>query len=196
MYLILALFTFTFSAFALELKDQSLEFTVPYTFGSHTFKGHKLNGEVSWDEQNQKITQAQYSLKVSEIEVKDQKLKCHFEESMTLDYGKSDFPAEHVCVDNKLPQEGKNSSIYPEIKMKLLSPVGFESKFAQVEWEIRGMKKTQEIPIELKRGESGELVINTEWSMKRSDFGIEVKKFLFIAADDKIHLKLKMIWSN
>lgn len=188
---------FSLSCFALTLQEQSLEFIVPYTFGSHTFKSTQLKQELVWDEDKRSITQANFSVDLSQIKVKDDKLKCHFEESMGLDYEKSDFPSEHVCQDNKLPTEGKNAIVFKQIKLRLLSPINLESKTAQVEWEIRGIKKTQVLPIEINYdNEKHLLVLKSDWIMKRSDYGIHVKKFLFIDADNDIQLKLKIVWSK
>ncbi len=197
-FLLISVLVFSFSSYAFAPKEQSLEFIVPYTFGSHIFKSTQLDGELVWDEATRKIIQANFSVDLSQIKVKDDKLKCHFEESMGLDYEKSDYPSEHVCnEDNKLPTEGKNAIVFKQIKLRLLSPINLESKIAQVEWEIRGIKKTQELPIEINLIESDNLfTLNAEWKMKRSDFGIKVKKFLFIDADDTIKLKLKLIWSK
>lgn len=197
-FLTFAIFIFSFSSFALTLKEQSLEFIVPYTFGSHAFKSTQLDGELVWDEASRRVTQANYAVDITQVQVKDEKLKCHFEESMGLDYEKSDFPSEHVCNDDdRLPAEGKNAIVFKKIKLRLLSPINLESKTAQVEWEIRGIKKIQELPIEINFNEADNLLtLNAEWKMKRSNFGIVVKKFLFIDADDTIKLKLKLTWSK
>ncbi len=185
------LFSFGSFASALALKKTVIELKVPYSFGTHKLTAKKLDGEFKWSEDRTQITKADLSLAVQDIDADDKTLKCHLMESLTLDYEKSKFPKKHVCEDDKLPSEGKDAPVYQEIKAHLMLPIGLGPSQAQIEWDIHGVKKEQLIPVELTLSEDKKTFsLKADWVMKRSDFGIVVKTFLFIDADDKLPVKV------
>lgn len=183
----------TFSAFGQEVftvKSSALAMKIPYSMGTHKAKSDKLSGSLLWDPEGKAILSGELTLLAENLEVKDQKLKCHLLESLTLDYEKSDFPADHVCEDDKLPVTGKNSPAYPSISATLLAPVK-NGASAQIEWKIHGKIHTELIPLEITHNEEQKILsVRAKWKLRRSDYGIIVKKFLFIDADDEIPLEL------
>ncbi len=169
-----------------------LSLEIPYSLGKHKAKSDNISGNLSWDPEGKSVTQAEFSLRAETLKIKDQKLKCHLLESLTLDYEKSDFPADHVCEDNILPASGKNSPAYPLISAKLLSPVK-PGEEARLEWSIHGKTHAENIPLTIALDNGAKtMTVKAKWKLRRSDFGIIVKKFLFIDADDSIPLELTM----
>lgn len=178
-----------------EIVETKINLTVPYTFGKHELLASKVQGQLKWSSQESVITDAEVALEVSDLEAKDQKLKCHLVEALTLDYSLSDYPKEHVCDgDDRLPQTGKNSPVFKQIKLRLVAPVKLSDQTAELEWEIHGRTRKQTIPIRVSLAEEGrKLVLDSQWKMKRSDYGIKVKKFLFIDAADELPVEVHMV---
>lgn len=190
--MVLALIFFNISiAEDLNQMNISLSFKVPYTLGTHILKANVLKGTFEWSTKDEKILKSEFKLAVSDIEAEDKKLQCHLMESLTLNYETSDFPDSHVCEDNKLPTTGKNAPFYTHITARLKRPLSLTDKEVLIEWEIRGIKLEQLLPAEMKLSDDKKkLSFKTKWIMKRSDFGIIVKKFLFIDASNDVELEM------
>lgn len=190
-HLLLALYCMSLQAATLTPTKTKITFKIPYTFGAHIASASVLTGTLQWDENNAKIISGKLTLDANDISVDDEKLKCHLLESLTLDYKKSQFPESHVCVDNKLPSEGDDAPVYPSIAVSLSAPVAMGDVTAQVQWDIHGVKIEQSIPVTLNMTEDKKaFILKGKWTMKRSDFGVIVKKFLFINAADEIPVDL------
>ncbi len=190
----LFLLFFSLNALAVELNplsESKLEMVVPYSFGKHELKAKNFKGRVEWDEKQKKILKGEIRLSISEITGEKPTLICHLQESLGLDYKKSDFPDSHVCSDDKLPSEGKNAIVWPDISAELLSPLSVGDNTAKVKWTMHGQTRELEMPITIKE-EGKSVILNSSWSMKRQDFGIVVKKFLFIEASDELPIKLHL----
>lgn len=178
---------------AIHISNVKIVFKIPYTLGTHFAKVDKLNATIVWDEKISKISKAEVVLHAEDILLEDKKLKCHLLESLTLNYDKSDYPEQHVCENNQLPTAGKNSSEYPDINAKLKTALSLSDKEAEIEWDIHGVKKDLKIPVSFELSESRKsVIIKSQWEMSRSDFGIVVKRFLFIDADDRIPVELSL----
>ncbi len=175
------------------LDDSNLLMKVPYSFGEHDLKVKNFTGSVLYNSSKEEITSGKLSIEISSIEGDDKKLVCHMMESLGLDYKVSDFPDDHVCDDNKLPSEGKNSVKFSTITAELTTPSLVSSKVLTLKWTIHGVDKVVEVPFESTWDEkSQKMELKANWTMKRSDFDIIVKKFLFIDASNEIKLKLDL----
>jgi len=174
----------TFTKSQIELK-------VPYTFGVHTVEATKITGQVFWNNDNTQILEADFALAASDLTNDDKTFICHLQSSLTLDYKQSDFPAEHVCEDDALPTTGKNSPKHPTITAHLAAPFTMGDKSAKILWTIHGVAREQNVPVTVTlNDEKTQYTIKADWKMKRSDFDITVKKFLFIDADNKLPVSL------
>jgi polyisoprenoid-binding protein YceI len=179
-----------------ELKamdGSDLTMKVPYSFGEHALKVKNFSGPVIYNRSREEIVSGILSIDINSIESDDKKLVCHLRESLGLDYKVSDFPDDHVCENNKLPKEGKNSIKYGTITAELTTPSLLSSKILILKWTIHGQEKIIEVPYEATWDEKSQMIdLHATWTMKRSDFNIIVKKFLFIDASDEIKLKLDL----
>lgn len=176
-----------------SLLSTKLDLRVPYTFGEHKLKASKLTGALTWDETKTRLVSATFTFAVADLESDDKTLKCHLLESMTLDYAKSDFPASHVCKDDKLPTEGPNSPTFTTVTARLQAPFEAGQGPAVLLWEMHGVQKELSVPATLILTEDRKrYTLRAQTKIKRSDFGIVVKKFLFIDAADKIPLTVEL----
>lgn len=194
-FLICTLFSLTLRAqdILVPQKNSTLEIKIPYTMGTHNLATQNFSGEIHFDTKTKTLLSGTITLLVTDIMGKDNTLLCHLQESLTLDYGPADFPENHVCDNNKLPVEGKNAPVYKTISATLLAPYKLGDTHMSLKWSIHGQEKELSLPGDVSWDERTHLLkIRSEWSMKRSDFGIVVKKFLFIDADNKIPLNLDL----
>lgn len=174
-----------------NLTKVEIDVKIPYTFGEHTVSAKKVTGKILWNSEKTQITQAEFVLPVSELTNNDKTLVCHLQSSITLDYTKSDFPDDHVCEDDTLPSEGKNAPAYPSITATLAAPYNLGDTAAKIKWTIHGVEKIADVPVGVTlNATKTQFSIRGDWTMKRSDFGIKVKKFLFIDASNKLPVRM------
>lgn len=186
--------TTAFATVLFPLKDSKVILKVPYTMGTHKLEGEGFLGTVHLDEKTLTISEGRLSLKVDKITGEKKTLVCHMKEALTLDYERSDFPEDHVCEDDKLPSEGKNAPIYPEIEVQLLKPISVDVTSMNVKWTIHGVSREQEIPVSMSWNNiSRKLSLNSNFIINLKDFDITVKKFLFIGVDDEIPLTIQLV---
>jgi polyisoprenoid-binding protein YceI len=202
MYVVLFSFLiFTCNSFGGTYRPAALAnllIEIPYTMGTHKLKSNQFIGNIDWDPKTNEIKSGELKLAIANIKTDKEEMECHMREALGLDYDASDFPETHICNDkDELPKDGPNSIKYPEITATLLSPLKIGDNKAKVRWMIHGKTKELTMPITLTQDERSEdLLLNSSWNMKLSDFDIIVKKFLFIAVKNDVSLKLTMSLSN
>lgn len=183
------------TAWSTELKPISTskaDLSIPYTMGTHKLEAKDFEGKIEYNEKLHQISSGTISLNVTNIIGNKRTLVCHMQESLTLDYEKSDFPDDHVCEDDELPTVGKNSPVYPVITAELLKH-SIESNTLRIKWSIHGQSKVIDTPIKMQWEDSSRnLSIEAELKLKLSDFNIIVKKFLFIGVKDEVLVNIKL----
>ncbi len=168
-----------------------IELKVPYTFGTHKLEASKLTGQVFWNNDRTQILEADLVLAVTDLKNDDKNFICHLQSSLTLDYKQSDFPKEHVCQNDVLPATGKNSPVHTTITAHLVTPFTLGDKSARILWTIHGVAREQNVPVTVTlNDDKTQFTLKGDWMMKRSDFDITVKKFLFIDASNKLPVSL------
>ncbi|MBL7713957.1 MAG: YceI family protein [Bdellovibrionales bacterium] len=168
-----------------------VRFKIGYTLGTHEGTFSTISKQISGT-QDPFTWKGQFKVKLEDAEISDRKLKCHFLESMGVDYSKSAFPKSHVCTsDDQLPKEGPDSIAYPEIVFSLdqVSPAKESGRYlADGTWTIHGVsKKVSRIPFEI---HDGYVRLSTQIHLK--DFGIQVKGFLFISTADTAEVEIQV----
>lgn len=175
------------------VTQSEIELKVPYTFGEHKLIAKELKGNIVWSADKDAILEAEFKLSVFDLKADDKTLMCHLQSSIALNYETSVFPKEHVCENDKLPSEGANAPVYPDITARLVAPYKLGDKTAKIAWSIHGVTKEQTVPLEYTYDETSKrFTVQGTWSMRRSDFKIKVKKFLFIDASDKLPVSVKI----
>ena len=175
------------------VQESSLEIEIPYTFGKQTLSLRQFRGQILYDSQENSFASGEIVVELDDFETKDPILLCHFLESLTLDYSQSDYPKKHICQDNKLPTTGKNAPKFKTITAKLLRPSHLSESRLSLRWSIHGVEKDLEIPVKMTWSMENKILnLSSDWKMKRSDFNIIVKKFLFVEAADEVRLKLNL----
>jgi polyisoprenoid-binding protein YceI len=176
------------------MKESKVYLSIPYTMGTHELEGKDFLGSAHLDESNLQMSEGRFSLAVDRITGQKKTLLCHMKEALTLDYEKSDFPEEHICEDDKLPSEGKNAPVYPEIEVQQLKPISIDGTTMTVKWTIHGVSREQVIPVSIRWDkQSRKLTVKSNFSIDRKEYDITVKKFFFVGVDEKIPLKLDLV---
>ncbi len=197
-FIVLSFWVWPSIASTLIPQDSSrVNVKIPYSLGTHEVVAQEFIGSVEFSEDDLVISSGSIGLEVMKLKGKDETLTCHMYESLTLDYEKSDFPAEHVCEDEKLPQSGKNAPVHTTIKVQLSRPSSIKTKSLMLQWTIHGVTRELEVPADfLWNKEAGTLRIHSVFTIDLKDFNIIVKKFLFIGVKDKVTLELELILGN
>lgn len=179
------------------VREQSrVAFALPYTMGTHDGVTHDLEGTLELAADGKSLKTAHFSLPISSIRTGKAKLDCHMQESLGLDYSVSEFPDSHVCDgDEKLPKEGKNAVRFPTIDLDLSPGVG-SAKDGEADlrasWTVHGVKKVQALHVEWSR-EGEKLRARAKFPMVLEDFGIIVKKFLFVKVDPVAQVSVDLV---
>lgn len=171
-----------------------IEVIVPYTLGTHELTSSEVQGKIVFDKDQGLIQEGELTLPVVSLHHEKDELVCHLRESLTLNYDNSDFPDKHVCEDDKLPTEGKNSPAFINIVATLVEPFKLGTATVLVRWTIHGV--TKELPVNLQsewNSDKSQLIISGETKFKRSEFNITVKKFLFVGVDEVLPVKFNIV---
>ena len=185
--------------------DTRIVFTIDYSLGTHEGRILDAQGKVSYNFENQKLTQASFKVPISEIRTGDEERDCHMVEALGLDYSASEFPEEHVCSDkNTLPKEGGNSVRYPNIEFEVekveikTEPFKKEKDGVLVVtgiWKIHGQDHKDTIQMTYTPTEDG-FQLSGKTQLDTDDFGITVKSakilFVTISTDDKVNIDLNL----
>lgn len=193
--LFLTLTTQAHSYFQLTpVPGSKVKVIVPYTMGEHKITSSEIQGSVTFDKDKGLVKQGELILPVNSLRHDKKELVCHLQESLSLDYDKSDFPEEHVCKDDKLSTEGRNSPAFINIVASLIEPFKLGSTTVPVRWTIHGV--TKELSVDIHSAwdeENSKLSIRGKTKFQRSDFNITVKKFLFIGVDEVIPVSFHIV---
>jgi len=197
MPLFLSLFFFLNVAFAqdFQLIKHEVSFKIPYTFGMHKGEVKELEGSF-----NLKST-GRLSTPIKSLRTDKATMDCHLQESLGLDYSKSDFPDSHVCDDDKLPADGGNSIVFPQIDFQIQEINVIEKTNDTIvikikgAWNIHGKSKNEQYQLTLQK-QNNEWVSELNLKLRLSDFAVIVKKFMFIKVEDTVTLKLKLFWDQ
>lgn len=197
MYLILFLTLLSSQVVAqsYSILESNISFSAPYTFGVHEGKSNKLSGNIVISQMSKLV------LPIESLKTENSEINCHLYEALGLDYKTSDFPDEHVCEDDKLPVEGKNKLAFSNITYHISNSTVIDDSTTQTklrlegELEVHGVKKKEIWDITINN--TGEkLTTKTKKKIVLADYGIIVKKFLFIKVKGTVEVEIDIIWER
>lgn len=180
------------SYFAIDPFESHVSVRLGYTLGTHRFQNHEVRGQLELHPNNE-LDSASVSFTVSGFKSDNPSLDCHLQESLGLDYSKSDFPDSHVCSDDRLPAKGKNSIAFPEVTFRsapdaklAFSEVGAAPAEHRIKgnWTIHGVSRPVDVSVTLQR-QGNRIRAKGSAKLALKDFGITVKKFLFVTVNDE-----------
>ncbi len=178
------------STFKIVEEESNVEFSLPYTFGTHHGISKHVVGTVRMDPKSLQLTSVNVQVPVSTFKTGNEEMECHLREALGLDYSKSQFPGKHAC-DKKhtLPKEGPNSIVYPDIAFSIQNPSPFILGKNQINgtWSIHGVSKSRltSINITQPKKDEAKYIIDGVEIFPLDDFGIKVKPFFVVKVKEQ-----------
>lgn len=186
--------------------DTGIRFDLAYTAGIHHGFSQNVAGDVIINVDPIEARSVTLKIPIDSMTTGDATRDCHMRESLGIDYTNSNFPKDHVCEKNKIPETGPNSVVYPNIELTILgvrssdaSPapslaVGKSATVsANVRLSIHGVSKDLVVPLTITSKDSkGTLQVTSNFPVLLADFKIIVKKFLFIKVADTANVKIDL----
>ena len=173
-----------------------IQFSIGYSLGTHEGTATEITGSLSLQDSPFLISTAAFTVPLNKVNTGNAKRDCHLLEAMGLDYSVSDYPNQHICNgNNELPLSGKNAVAFNEIKFTLTTLLSGPGKATAIGvWEMHGVKKQIEIPLTLTvvEGSPAKLKVKTDFDLSLNDFGIIVKKVLFVTVKDTAHVSMEL----
>jgi polyisoprenoid-binding protein YceI len=165
---------------------------VRYTFGSYEIPNQDVRGRLELHP-SKSLSQVRVAFGNQGFRSGNPTLDCHLQESLGLDYTQSEFPEKHVCEKDRLPVKGRNSVRYPEVAFRSMDGALTFSKVNEKpielnvagDWSIHGIERPVTLTIQIEKYQEGYRVRGKN-SFSLKDFGVEVKKFLFISVNDEV----------
>ncbi|NDF14271.1 YceI family protein [bacterium] len=170
---------------------------VKYTLGTYVIPNTQVLGFINLvqtQSSKQKLKSAEVSFLIAGFKSNDTTLDCHLRESLGLDYTQSDFPNRHVCSQDRLPAEGKNAVVFDQIQFRTLDSLDVDlSKMSEEwvnmevpgSWTLHGVRREAPAQVKIQKTSKGYRVLGKH-SFSLKDFGVVVKKFLFISVQDQV----------
>lgn len=176
-----------------------IDISIGYTLGTHKLHSASLSGGLTQTGDSLESVSGELLVPIREIKEGSEKLECHLQSSLGIDYTKSRFPGEHVCdSDNRLPETGPDRIVYPNIELKIekLKKVSEDLYEAEAQWTIHGVsQKVSSLRMKLEnRGD--EIVSTGETQFRLSDFGIVVKRAFVISVSETADMKWSITFNK
>ena len=180
---------------------------VKYTLGTYAIPNTQVRGFMNLMKAQGptlKLKTAEVSLLIVGFKSNDTTLDCHLRESLGLDYALSDFPDSHVCSQDRLPAEGKNAVVFDQIQFKTnnsldidLSKIGEDEVIMEVpgSWTLHGVRREAPAQVKIQKTSNGYRVLGKH-SFSLKDFGVVVKKFLFVSVQDQVEAEWSVQFSS
>ena len=194
----------TFGVAARPDGSTGVVFRLPYTGGTHTGHARRILGGLQVDPGDLTKTTGHLIVPIASIVTGDLKRDCHMRESLGLDYSASKFPEEHVCDNNQqLQPTGPDSVVFPTIEFNLTgasagrlqpgvaTPVTVHGRFF-----IHGIQRVLAIPATVTLTAQNQILVQAKGGLRLADFGIIVKKFLFINVGESAQIDLNLLFAR
>lgn len=175
---------------------------VKYTLGTYVIPNRDARGQLELSP-SKGLTQVRVAFAVQGFKSNDTTLDCHLQESLGLDYNKSDFPGSHVCKNDRLPTEGKNAIAYPEIEFTSSdAKVSFAAVTeapttltAQGKWTLHGVERPATLTLTVQKV-SGGYRVSGKSPLSLKEFGVVVKNFLLISVKDEVQAEWQVVFKE
>ncbi len=180
-----------------------VEWSIPYTFGTHRGTADALTIEARWDAEESELTVLSLRVPIESLHSGNVTRDCHLREALGLDYSGSRYPAAHACDrKDELPPTGPDRVVFPEIVFETVadsSPVRCAvpapGQRTEVEvpgrWTIHGVSRVDRVKatVSTTGANPPTFRVEGEHTFSLADFGVVVKPFLLSRVGDRVHVK-------
>ncbi|MBS1962270.1 MAG: YceI family protein [Bdellovibrionales bacterium] len=169
-----------------------LTFAIGYTGGLvHEGFASVAAGEVDLDPATLAVQGGEIGFPIAALDSGNAKRNCHIRESLGLDYTRSVYPKDHVCGgSNTLPAEGADAVAFPEMGFRFIS---FKDGQVTGTFSLHGIQKDLTVPVVLSNEAGGNVRLKASFTLHLPDYGVIVKKFLFVTVDDDAKVGVDLI---
>lgn len=182
--------------------DTGIRFDLPYSAGIHHGFSSQLTGDVEVELNPIAVHAVNLEIPIASMTTGDTTRDCHMREALGIDYTHSQFPNKHVCDSNhQLPATGPDSVAFPNISLTLLSvdpgqliPGITTMVNAAARMSIHGVTRELTIPLQLLLASDGsqKIHVSSSFPVSLSEYGVQVKPFLFISVSDQATVKIDL----
>ncbi|MGB7217445.1 MAG: YceI family protein [Vicinamibacterales bacterium] len=167
-----------------------LAFSLGWTLGTHEGKASEVTGSVQARLEPLAIAQGEFRVPIAAMSTGSVSRDCHMREALGLDYARSRFPEEHVCVSDQLPASGPDSVAFPDIVVRMRG--SGPGPTALLELSLHGRTNRVSAPVRLQRIGS-DVQVQTEFELKLADFGITVIMPPLMRVADHVTVRLNVL---
>lgn len=182
-----------------NVDESKVEIRLGYTLGTHVLQSSAMTGQLKGTESSFESTTGQLLVPIREIKEGSQKLECHMQSALGLDYNTSKFPKEHVCDSNNLlPTSGPDSIVFPEIRLTIngLKKISEEDYEIEGQWNIHGVSQNvSNLKVKIERKDD-KVVASGSSQFRLSDFGIVVKRAFVISVSEVAEMKFSITFKK
>ena len=86
--------------------DVGMAFSLGWSLGTHEGRASRVTGSVQAQVEPFAIAQGEFRVPIAAMSTGSSTRDCHMREALGIDYARSQFPAEHVCVNDRVPMSG------------------------------------------------------------------------------------------
>ena len=189
--------------------DLGVTFSLGWTLGTHQGRASRVTGSLDAQLDPLVVSQGEFRVPIAAMSTGSTTRDCHMREALGIDYARSHFPAEHVCVNDQVPVSGPDSVVYPDIVIKVqgvrpsqgvtsgsalrLTPA--QPVEAQVLFSLstHGTTRDMSAPIRLQLTKPDVVQVQMEFEVKLADFGLVVKMPALMKVEDRAKVKLNLL---
>ena len=189
--------------------DLGITFSIGWTLGTHGGRAAQVRGTLRAAPDPLVITQGEFRVPIAAMSTGSATRDCHLPEALGIDYSRSQFPREHVCVNDRLPTSGPDSVVFPEIVITLrelrplqqatsptpLRLVPNQKIDAQILMglSIHGVTQDLTAPVELQMDDAQRVRVATSFDVALAPFGVVVKMPPLMSVKDRAKVKLSLL---
>ena len=189
--------------------DLGVTFSLGWTLGTHQGRASRVTGSVDAQIEPLAVTRGEFRVPIAAMSTASTTRDCHMREALGIDYARSHFPAEHVCVNDQVPVSGPDSVIYPDIVIKVqgMRPAqgaasGPAQRLTPMQWvdaqvlfglSMHGTTRDMSAPIRLQLIKPDMVQVQMEFEVKLADFGLVVKMPALMKVEDRATVRLNLL---
>jgi hypothetical protein len=189
--------------------DLGMTFSLGWTLGTHQGRARQVSGSLRAELDPLRIVEGEFRVPVAAMSTGSATRDCHMREATGIDYSRSRFPRQHVCVNDQVPTSGPDSVVFPEIgitirEVRSASPgtpaapvrlVPNQPVDAQVllGFSMHGMTQDLLTPIRLQMDNAQRVRATAEFEVRLAAFRIVVIMPTPMSIADQVKVKLNLL---
>ena len=195
----------TFAVIPSTGQNPDIRFDIGYTAGTHHGDATGAIGSATASLAPLHIVSGKITVPISSMATSNVQRDCHMREALGINYAVSKYPGSQVCdSSDQLPASGPDSIAFPNIELDLqdfsaqtvrLGPGAAVDVTIPSVLSIHGVVKNQPIPVHIADdARSGVITVTGTFNVSLKDYGIVVRKILFISVSDRatVHLNFML----